>query len=160
MAVNPDTAANLAHEIFDLQRAVRSVLTASIRGKETGVAIQFVLRLVGEGESRASQLAERLGIGAPILSRHIADLEEQGYVVRRKDPCDGRAQLVALTSSGAERLRHIEEQRTAVLQGHLAHWGDEDLCKTVRVLRRLTESLTKPAPGKASGAVESQSKAC
>ncbi|WP_258805005.1 MarR family winged helix-turn-helix transcriptional regulator [Pseudarthrobacter sp. NS4] len=151
MAVSPDTAADLVYQIFDLQRAMRCIATASVCGQDTGVALQGVLRFVGEGESRATSLAERLGVSAPVLSRHIADLEEQGFVVRRPDPDDGRAQLVALTAPGADKLRHIEEQRTAVLQDYLRDWSQEDAGSTAKTLHKLTESLKKSVRATAAG---------
>ena len=52
--------------------------------------VQGVMRFIGEGETRATHLATRLGVSAPVLSRHIADLEELGLVVRRPDPADGQ----------------------------------------------------------------------
>ncbi|QHK21705.1 MarR family transcriptional regulator [Pseudarthrobacter psychrotolerans] len=145
MAVTPDTAADLVYRIFDLQRMVRCVAAASFRGQDTGVALQGVLRFVGEGESRATQLAERLGVSAPVLSRHIADLEEQGYVIRRQDPDDGRAQLVALSPAGVDKLRKIEEHRTATLQDYLSDWSQEDAEDTARILAKLSESLKHSA---------------
>ena len=151
MSVAPDTAAELVYQIFDLQRAVRCVAAASLRGQETGIALQGVLRFVGEGETRATTLAERLGVSAPVLSRHIAELEEQGYVIRRQDPDDGRAQLVALTAEGAGKLRRIEEQRTAALQDYLREWSQEDAEDTAKTLRKLTESLKQSARAKAAG---------
>jgi DNA-binding MarR family transcriptional regulator len=151
MAVAPNTAADLVYQIFDLQRAVRCVAAASLRGQETGVALQGVLRFVGEGETRATRLAERLGVSAPVLSRHIADLEDQGYVIRRQDPDDGRAQLVALTSKGAEELRHFEEQRTSALQDYLREWSQEDAEEAAKTLRKLTDSLISSARAKAAG---------
>lgn len=153
MAVAPDTAADLVHQIFDLQRAVRCIAAASVRGQGTGLALQGVLRFVGEGESRATSLAERLGVSAPVLSRHITDLEEYGLVVRRQDPDDGRAQLVALTPLGAERLRQIEDQRTAVLQGYLRDWSEEDAGNTARILNKLTASLQQSARATAAGTI-------
>jgi DNA-binding MarR family transcriptional regulator len=151
MAVAPDTAADLVYQVFDLQRAVRCIATASVRGQDTGVALQGVLRFVGEGESRAASLAERLGVSAPVLSRHIGDLEEHGLVVRRQDPDDGRAQLVALTPLGADKLRHIEEQRTASLQHYLRDWSEEDAGNTAKTLHKLTESLKTAARATAAG---------
>jgi DNA-binding MarR family transcriptional regulator len=152
MSVAPSTAAKLVYQIFDLQRAVRCVAAINTRGQETGVALQGVLRFVGEGESRATHLAERLGVSAPVLSRHIAELEEQGFVVRRPDPEDGRAQLVALSPSGAEKLRSIEEHRTAALQGLLADWTEDDAEETARTLKKLAGSLRTTARAKTAGA--------
>lgn len=153
MAVAPDTAADLVSRIFDLQRVVRYVANASFRGMDTGVAVQGVLRFVGEGESRATHLAERLGVSAPVLSRHIADLEMQGYVTRRQDPCDGRAQLVALSPAGVEKLRQIEELRAATLQEYLSSWSQDDAEETARTLARLTNSLKLSARATAAGPI-------
>lgn len=151
MAVAPDTAADLVYQIFDLQRVVRCVAAANLRGQDTGVALQGVLRFVGEGESRATDLAERLGVSAPVLSRHIAELEEQGYISRRQDPDDGRAQLVALTRRGADNLRQIEAQRTSTLQDYLRDWSQEDAEETAKALKKLAESLKHSARAKAAG---------
>lgn len=148
MSVQPGTAADLVYRIFDLQRAVRCVAAMNVRGQDTGVALQGVLRFVGEGESRATQLAARLGVSAPVLSRHIAELEEQGFVVRRPDPLDGRAQLIALSPSGIEKLRAIEDQRTATLQGLLLGWTEDDAEETAQTLRKLAESLRTAARAK------------
>ncbi|MDQ0679890.1 DNA-binding MarR family transcriptional regulator [Arthrobacter pascens] len=153
MAVAPDTAADLVYQIFDLQRVVRCIAAASTRGQDTGVALQGVLRFVGEGESRATHLAERLGVSAPVLSRHIADLEEQGYVIRRQDPDDGRAQLVALTQPGADKLRQIEQQRAATLQEYLRDWSQHDAEATARTLHNLAESLKHSARAEVAGPI-------
>ena len=151
MTVQPGTAADLVYRIFDLQRAVRCVAAMNVRGQDTGVALQGVLRFVGEGESRATQLADRLGVSAPVLSRHIAELEEHGFVVRRPDPLDGRAQLIALSPSGIEKLRAIEDQRTATLQGLLLGWTEDDAEETAQILRKLAESLRTAARAKTAG---------
>lgn len=151
MSVESNAAAKLVYQIFDLQRAVRCVAAANLRGQDTGVALQGVLRFVGEGESRATHLAERLGVSAPVLSRHIAELEEHGYVVRRPDPEDGRAQLIALSAVGAEKLRVIEDQRTATIQGLLADWSEDDVEVTARTLKKLAESLRTSARATTAG---------
>jgi DNA-binding MarR family transcriptional regulator len=151
MSVASTTAAKLVHQIFDLQRAVRCVAAASLRGDDTGVALQGVLRFVGEGETRATHLAERLGVSAPVLSRHLSELVDHGYVVRRPDPEDGRAQLVALSPAGVEKLRAIEAQRAASLQLLLQDWSEDDVEETARSLKKLAESLRNSARAKTAG---------
>jgi DNA-binding MarR family transcriptional regulator len=155
MSVHPGTAANLVYQIFDLQRAVRCVAAINLRGQDTGLALQGVLRFVGEGESRATHLAERLGVSAPVLSRHIAELEEHGYVIRRPDPQDGRAQLIALSVSGIEKLRSIEDHRATALQGLLQDWTEDDAEGTAQTLKKLAESLRTAARAKTAGPVPS-----
>lgn len=159
MPLTPETASSLVHEIFDLQRAVRCVAAATLYGEGTSAALHVVLRLIAEGECRATRLAQRLGVGAPVLSRQIAELVEQGLVVRRKDPADGRAQLVALTPSGADKLQRLEGRRSAVFQKSLRDWNEDDAVSARKALQRLTESLKKTAgaPGLFSGVTENQS---
>lgn len=147
MALAPTTATRLVNEVLDLQRAVRcfAALNSSSRAEGLGAALHFVLRLVGEGECRAAGLALRLGIGNPVLSRHIAELEGQGLVTRRRDPKDGRAQLVAITPRGASKLQLIEEDRSASLKRHLQDWEEEEALETIERLNHLTRSLLKPS---------------
>lgn len=154
MPVAPNTAAELVYQIFSLQRAVRCVAMANVRGQDTGVALQGVLRFVREGESRATQLAEKLGVSAPVLSRHIAELEDHGYVTRRPDPDDGRAQLVALSAAVAQKLLEIEESRTATLQSYLQNWNEADAEETAKTLKKLAASLRDAARAKTAGSIQ------
>ena len=55
--------------------------------------------------TRSSELARRAGMTKQSMGELIADLEAHGYVVRRQDPNDGRAKVVALTEAGV-RLDH------------------------------------------------------
>ena len=147
MALTSETAAALVNEIFDLQRAVRCIAASAPRGDGMSAALHFVLRLVREGECRANGLAVRLGIGAPVLSRHLAELQEQGMVSRKQDPEDGRAQLVSITPRGAEVLRRLEAQRSTAFQNHLWAWNEEEAQDVAQKLRQLTQSLTGPSSG-------------
>lgn len=50
--------------------------------------------------TRLTVLADRANITPQAMSELVDDLEQRGYVSRRPDPADGRAKLVALTSTG------------------------------------------------------------
>ncbi|MBB6404290.1 MarR family winged helix-turn-helix transcriptional regulator [Arthrobacter sp. AZCC_0090] len=152
MAVASSTATELVHQIFDLQRVLRCIVTTSMgKDGDVGFALQGVLRFIGEGESRATKLASRLGVSPPVLSRHIAELEELGLVVRRPDPADGRAQLVALSETGIEKVRDFEEQRSLNLRAYLEEWSEEDALEAGHVLEKLTASLNHSVRATAAG---------
>ena len=141
MPVEPETARELVHRIFDLQRAVRCVASAELRHGELGVASQGVLRMIAEHGGRAVDLADKLGVSAPVLSRHLAELEALGHLERHRDPQDRRAQLIALTESGWEALAQIEERRISRLQDYLADWDEQRAAAAAVVLDQLSHAL-------------------
>jgi MarR family transcriptional regulator, transcriptional regulator for hemolysin len=80
--------------------------------------------LRGERWRTQLDLARRLGIEGPTLTRHLDGLERAGLVVRRRDPNDRRAVQVELTEAGKDlhsRLRkHVigfDERLRADLSG-------------------------------------------
>jgi DNA-binding MarR family transcriptional regulator len=75
-------------------------------------------------------------------------------VVRRPDPEDGRAQLVALSEAGEGKLHEIEQQRTATLQGYLQDWSQFDAEETAKILKKLAESLRDSARATTAGSTE------
>jgi DNA-binding MarR family transcriptional regulator len=64
-----------------------------------------------------SQLADRLSVKAPVISRMVETLMQLRYIERRRDELDGRRSVLALSSSGRAVLtranaairRRIEE---------------------------------------------------
>ena len=116
-------------------------LRGSERGGELGVASQGVLKMIDEHGGRAVDLAGRLGVSAPVLSRHLAELEALGCIERRPDPEDRRAQLLALTVSGREVLAQIEERRIERLREYLADWDEQRAADAAVVLGQLTRAL-------------------
>jgi DNA-binding MarR family transcriptional regulator len=142
MGMDSATAAELTDSIFALQRQLRSATQQLADPAGPGFALQGVMRIIGEaGELRATELAARLGIGPAGLSRHIAELEAAGYVVRRPHPEDGRAFLISLSEPGLEHLRIEIARRSASVQQLLADWTDAEAQTAAEVLQRLTASL-------------------
>lgn len=153
MSVRKQTAAVLVDRIFALQRVLRCVTAANLRASDPGVALQGVLRIIGDaGECRATELASRLGVGASALSRHIAELEELDLVVRRPDPADRRAHLISLSDQGAQQVLATEQRRSELLQQALEGWSEEEADAAALVIERLSRTMNSAFRAKAAGA--------
>ncbi|WP_247828091.1 MarR family winged helix-turn-helix transcriptional regulator [Arthrobacter antioxidans] len=147
MSVGQSTAAELVHNIFDLQRALRAVTAASMKYSELGPAHTGVLFFIGEGGPlRASALAARLGIGPSALSRQLSDLEQYGFVVRTPDPMDGRACLLSLSPQGRACLAETYERRAETLRAILADWTESEAEAASLSVQQLTVALRAAGP--------------
>ena len=150
MPVQQDTAENLVREVFALQRALRALTHHSADHGGPGVALQGVMRMIGEdGELRATELAAKLGIGPAGLSRHVAELEELGYVQRRPHPQDRRAYLIRLSELGESVLDDSLKRRSVVLQQALSDWSEDQAELALTAIGALSNSLfaSLRAPG-------------
>lgn len=66
--------------------------------------LSVLLRVEKEGAATAATLAAAERIRPQSMGAKIAALEEQGLIVRRPDPTDGRRLLVDLTAAGHRRV--------------------------------------------------------
>jgi MarR family transcriptional regulator for hemolysin len=108
----------------------------------------FILtNLHGDEWRTQHELARALHIEGPTLTRHLDGLEEDGLVVRRRDPSDRRAVSVELTDAGrakhAEMLRAVQSFNRRLLAGFSAEEIDE--------LRALLAKLERNAHSKQEG---------
>ena len=70
-----------------------------------------ILTLLGEGDRSVQELAERLPVSRPAVSRHLRLLKEAGLV--REEP------------QGARRIYRLQEQGLAAVQTYLERvWGE------------------------------------
>ncbi|MTJ61214.1 MarR family transcriptional regulator [Nocardia seriolae] len=94
-----------------------------------------LLRLLTDADEpmRLGELATRLDVEAPHISRQIQRLEKAGYIERVPDPDDRRAQLARPTASGRRAVEAIREVMRGWMAEALADWNTEDL-KTLAVL--------------------------
>jgi DNA-binding MarR family transcriptional regulator len=94
------------------------------------------------GPMRLTDLTATEQLKQPAITSLVARLERDGLVARRRDPRDGRAVLLSLTSGGRQvvRSRHADRiARLARLAQRLNDQEREVLAGSARVLARLTE---------------------
>jgi DNA-binding MarR family transcriptional regulator len=111
-----ELAARLRLVVGRLHRRIR------IDGRESIPPLQLSALVTVEqhGPLRLSELARREAVTAPTMSRVLAALDEQGWVVRAPDPQDARGVLITLSPEGARRLSEVRSHRTALVARRLA----------------------------------------
>lgn len=68
-----------------------------------------LLLILTQGPRNLSELAAKLQVSLPTMSKTISTLEERGWVVRRRDPTDRRRVHIEITSQGCKTLEHIRD---------------------------------------------------
>jgi DNA-binding MarR family transcriptional regulator len=69
--------------------------------------VLYTLTGCPDGRTRMRELADRVRLSQPGLSRLVERMESDGLVQRERDPQDGRGTLVALTDRGREAQRAV-----------------------------------------------------
>ncbi|SDE58806.1 DNA-binding transcriptional regulator, MarR family [Thermus arciformis] len=97
-----------------------------------------VLRLVKEGVSAPSRLAEHLEVQPSQVSHLLVSLEEAGLLGRHPDPEDRRRVLLRLTEKGEAVERRLQEAWLRAYGQHLARLEAGELLLFRDLLRKLT----------------------
>jgi MarR family transcriptional regulator for hemolysin len=132
-------AAKATHAEFDARLAeVGGSLTAFV-----------VLRLADEApgglELSQRQLAERMGVEAPTMVRHLDRLEKEGLIERRRDARDRRVTRITVTPAGSRRLGVLRKVADAMDVEILTLLGPETYRVLASALDRLQEHMTQLA---------------
>jgi DNA-binding MarR family transcriptional regulator len=100
-------------------------------------------RLDRSGPHSASELAAAERMRPQSMAQTLAELQEQGLIIRTPDPRDGRRALVELTAGGIAMLAECRRRRDGWLAGELSELSPNELdtlARALPLLRRLAES--------------------
>jgi DNA-binding MarR family transcriptional regulator len=104
-------------------------------------AVMVLGQLAEAGPVRTGELADRLGVEAPHVTRQVQRLQQAGYADRVPDPDDRRAQLIQLTPSGRAASDRIREAGASGMQAALAHWSPQELHQLATLLHRMVDDF-------------------
>lgn len=98
----------------------------------------FVLR---EGPRSQQALIEAVGVDPSKLVGVLNDLEEEGLVVRRRDPEDRRRHIVEISDEGRAKIEAAEQAVRAVDERLLEGLDDEERSQLSDLLRKIASNL-------------------
>lgn len=105
-------------------------------------ALSIILALYVTGKTmRVGEIAERMQVAGPHVTRHLHVLERRRLVQALADPDDRRARLVELTPAGAELADRYVSTLLGWLGGALSDWSTKDRQKFYDLLLRFTDDL-------------------
>ncbi|WP_411734562.1 MarR family winged helix-turn-helix transcriptional regulator [Paeniglutamicibacter sp.] len=138
----------LVESLTALKRTLRCVEHLGEGKQAVGFAALGVLAYVQRNQpTRATDIAQWIGIGPAALSRQVVELESSGLLVRTPSPTDARAQLISLTPKGAEELEKAYDRRAAVLAGLLKDWDQAEISAAAATLNHIQEVLRSGLDG-------------
>jgi DNA-binding MarR family transcriptional regulator len=107
---------------------------------QAGMAVLYTLH-GEETDLRVTDLAARLGIDAPAVTRKAQQLERLGLVSRARDADDARASRLRLTPEGRQVLERFLLARHQWLAALLADWPAAECREFARLISRFTDDI-------------------
>jgi DNA-binding MarR family transcriptional regulator len=141
------TTGEIDGALLSVARVMNQVRVHAKLRAEAGVDIDragaaVLYKLLVEGDSlRLCDLAERLGIDSPAVTRKVQQLEHLGLVVRSPDPVDGRASRLLLTGEGRRSIERLLGARRVWLEELLSEWPTADRQEFSRLLQLFAATI-------------------
>jgi DNA-binding MarR family transcriptional regulator len=107
----------------------------------------LLLTLGGEKSLEVGEIAERLGVRAPTVSKTLTRLTEAGLVSRSSVSGDKRRVAARLTAKGRAKLDRIAEIRSRVERELLSGFDTKDERRLRKLLRKATRTISMSARG-------------
>jgi DNA-binding MarR family transcriptional regulator len=130
----------ISHLLTRARRHDRTVAEAGVNVDRAGVPLLRVLADEGE-PMRPGELATRLAVEAPHVTRQVQRLERAGFVERVADPDDRRCQRVRLSPTGREAVDSIRAVGRRWMNEALAEWRPEDRRDLALLFHRMVDDF-------------------
>lgn len=128
----------VARRVITLAKAIRARFEAALAAHATSVATYAVLADAIEGSGLSQrELAARIGIEAPTLTRHLDRMEADGLIERQRDAADRRILRIHATPAGLRLYAELVDIANRLEADLLEGLGERDR----QVLRRLLDRL-------------------
>ncbi|MFI5770995.1 MarR family winged helix-turn-helix transcriptional regulator [Streptomyces sp. NPDC051658] len=119
----------------------RAAEEAGLGRDRSAVGVLVTLRAAGN-PLRIGEIADRMQVVGPHITRQVQILEKRELVRRIPDPHDGRARLIEPTDAGTEAVSRYLAFLFGWFTDALADWPRQDRDDLVRLLARFADDVT------------------
>lgn len=131
----------LAGELLDLRlqmlrEPAEQILVSFNKGE------QFVLDYLANqkgGISLQKDISRDMTVSTARIAVLLRNLEEKGYIRRRKDPSDSRREIVSITESGKDAIAGLRDTLITRTADVLEALGSRDAEEYLRIQKRIFE---------------------
>lgn len=135
-------AAEIPQAITQAARSMRTALSRNLLEEGLYAGQDGVMRALAEEDGLTpGNLAQRLGVKAPTMTRTIGRMEAQGFVSRRADGTDQRLTKVYLTEAGRGSLEKISVSVGACNSQALSGFSGKQMRTLLKLLKAIDENL-------------------
>jgi MarR family transcriptional regulator, organic hydroperoxide resistance regulator len=125
------------------KRAIAESTGAAFARHRVHAGQQFILRCLWDEEGLApGEIASRLGLSTPTVTKATARMEVAGLVVRRPHPTDRRLVRIQLTSRGRSLQSEIDKEVERMTERALRSLSDRQRNQLVRHLLEIRRNLS------------------
>ena len=115
------------------QAAEKSFATLGLNHTEARL---LTLLHQNRGGATQDELGGKLTVDRTNAGRALQRLEQQGYILRRKDDTDKRANLVRLTDKGRRAVGEIGKLRRKIVQSFFGNLKEEEAGRVLELLKK------------------------
>jgi len=127
--------------LFQLQKAIHEKVRDTGNSPALSMSEMMVIKhMICKKGWTVSSIAKMMSVRKPSASHLVKQMEEKGFLERRKNPKDQRSHLLELTQKSIQAIKEVE----AFFGGHAAELLDvlsqEEKGKLESLLRKVVES--------------------
>ena len=118
----------------------RAMERAGITVERPALTVLITLQTSGQ-PLRIGEIATRMQVVGPHVTRLLPDLEKRGLVERVVDPDDQRARLIAVTDDGARLVERYLGTVLGWMRESLEDWSADDRATFFTLVRRFADDF-------------------
>lgn len=103
--------------------------------------ILLLLNYYKDDKMTVSQIAEKLNVPIPSISRSIKAMEEKAWIKRYSNPEDRRTTYVEITSQGTDKYRLVKKEVNSSITRVLSKYDPEEIKDFIDLGNRLSDDF-------------------